>query len=84
VIRDLDSGSKIGKKSGSGIQDEHPRLFTESLETVFRAKKFQFFYGDPDLGSLSCCCCWIRDPGSGKDKNQIPGSGINIPDPQHW
>jgi hypothetical protein len=22
--------------------------------------------------------------GSGMDKNQDPGSGINIPDPQHW
>jgi hypothetical protein len=26
---------------------------------------------------------WIRDPGSGMGKNQDPGSGINIPDPQH-
>ena len=26
---------------------------------------------------------WIRDPGSGIGKNQDPGSGINIPDPQH-
>jgi hypothetical protein len=25
----------------------------------------------------------IRDPGSGIGKNQDPGSGINIPDPQH-
>jgi hypothetical protein len=25
----------------------------------------------------------IRDPGSGMGKNQIPGSGTNIPDPQH-
>jgi hypothetical protein len=25
----------------------------------------------------------IRDPGSGMSKNQDPGSGINIPDPQH-
>ena len=23
------------------------------------------------------------DPGSGRGKNQDPGSGINIPDPQH-
>ncbi len=36
-------------------------------------------------------CFWIRDPGSeirdpgsGMGKNQDPGSGINIPDPQHW
>jgi hypothetical protein len=26
----------------------------------------------------------IRDPGSGMGKNQDPGSGIYIPDPQHW
>jgi hypothetical protein len=26
----------------------------------------------------------IRDPGSGMGKSQDPGSGINIPDPQHW
>jgi hypothetical protein len=26
----------------------------------------------------------IRDPGSGMGKNQDPGSGINIPDPQHY
>ncbi len=26
----------------------------------------------------------IRDPGSGMGKNQDPGSGINIPDPQHF
>jgi hypothetical protein len=25
----------------------------------------------------------IRDPGSWMDKNQDPGSGLNIPDPQH-
>jgi hypothetical protein len=24
------------------------------------------------------------DPGSGMGKNQDLGSGINIPDPQHW
>ncbi len=28
------------------------------------------------------CCCFL-DPGSGMGKNQDPGSGINIPDPQH-
>ncbi len=26
---------------------------------------------------------WPLDPGSGMGKNQDPGSGINIPDPQH-
>jgi hypothetical protein len=25
----------------------------------------------------------IQDPGSGMEKNQDPGSRINIPDPQH-
>jgi hypothetical protein len=25
----------------------------------------------------------LWDPGSGMGKNQDPGSGINIPDPQH-
>ncbi len=24
------------------------------------------------------------DPGSGMGKNTDPGSGINIPNPQHW
>jgi hypothetical protein len=30
-------------------------------------------------------CCWIRNPRSGirMDKNKDPGSGVNIPDPQH-
>jgi hypothetical protein len=26
----------------------------------------------------------VSGPGSGMGKNQDPGSGINIPDPQHW
>ncbi len=26
----------------------------------------------------------FRDPGSGMGKYPDPGSGINIPDPQHW
>jgi hypothetical protein len=26
----------------------------------------------------------LLDPGSGIDKNQDLGSGINIPDTQHW
>ncbi len=26
---------------------------------------------------------WFLDPGSGMAKNQDPGFGINIPDPQH-
>ncbi len=45
-----------------------------------------FFFLTP----LFCCCFWIRDPRSGirdpgsrMGKNLDPGSGINIPDPQH-
>jgi hypothetical protein len=33
----------------------------------------------PDLSLLLL----FLDPGSGMGKNQDPGSGINIPDPQH-
>ncbi len=57
---------------------------------MFEKKKF--------FTPLFCSCFWIRDPGSeirdpgseirdpgsGTDKNQDPGSGLNIPDPQHW
>jgi hypothetical protein len=32
--------------------------------------------------SLVVVGSWIQYPGSGMDKNQDPGSGINIPDPQ--
>jgi hypothetical protein len=31
-----------------------------------------------------CISLLVLDPGSGMGKNQDPGSGINIPDPQHW
>ncbi len=58
--------------------------FVKSLATK-RYENYFFFT------SLFCCCFWIRDPrsgirdlGSGMGKNQDPGSGINIPDPQHW
>ncbi len=46
----------------------------------------QFFFFTPFFH----CCFWIRDPrpgirdpGSGMGKNHDPGSGIDIPDPQH-
>jgi hypothetical protein len=39
----------------------------------------KFFFFTP----LFRCCFWILDPRSGMGKNQDPGSGINIPDPQH-
>jgi hypothetical protein len=34
--------------------------------------------------SFSPILVLLLDPGFGMDKNQDPGSGINIPDPQHW
>jgi hypothetical protein len=40
-------------------------------------------FSHPSLLLLFLDPGWIRDPGSGMGKNQDPGSGINIPDPQH-
>ncbi len=45
------------------------------------------FFGIRDPGSeIRDPRSGIRDPGSGirDGKNPDPGSGINIPDPQHW
>jgi hypothetical protein len=42
--------------------------------------KTNFFQPSPLLLFLGS---EIRDPGSGMGKNQDPGSGTNIPDPQH-
>jgi hypothetical protein len=69
------SGIRDGKKSGSGMNI--PDYFSESLETVLGLMILEFFYTNLDLGSIIFL---IRDPGW---KNSVPGSGINIPDPQH-
>jgi hypothetical protein len=61
------------EKTGSGINI--PDIFSESLDTVFRAKIFKFLDADSDPGS------GMFDPGW---KNSGPKSGLNIPDPQHW
>ncbi len=59
------------------IQDH----ISESLETkLFGLKIFKFSDADLDPGS-GIFLTWIRDPGW---KNSNPGSGIKIPDPQHW
>ncbi len=47
-------------------------------KTRYDKKKFS------PLSFVSVFGSGIRDPGSGMGKNQDPGSGINIPDPQHW
>jgi hypothetical protein len=73
----------MGRKSasGSGIRDEQPGSYFLEIRNnflFFRVKIRKFFDEDPGYG--------IRDgdssdPGSGWKK---VGSGINIPDPQHW
>jgi hypothetical protein len=67
----------MGKYSGSGSIMNNPDHISESLETIF---------GLNYLNSLMR----IPDPGSGMEririrdgKNSDPGSGINIPHPQH-
>jgi hypothetical protein len=47
-----------------------PDNFSESLDQILGLKILRFFYADPDLGS-------------GNFFTLNPGSGINIPDPQH-
>ena len=64
------------KKTGSGSRMNNPDYISESLKNFLEIKY---------LNAL----IWIRDPewekfGSGMEKNSDPGSGINIPDPQHW
>jgi hypothetical protein len=61
----------MGETSGSGMNV--PDHFFESLET---------FFGIKILDSL--LLIRIQDPGSRIFLTVDPGSGINIPDPQHW
>jgi hypothetical protein len=60
--------------SGSGMSNPDP--ISESLEAIFWVKILKFFYADPGSGMENIR---IRD-----GKNSDTGSGINIPDPQHW
>jgi hypothetical protein len=75
------SGIRDGRKSasGSGIRDEQPGSYFLELRNHFFA-----FFGDKILKFFD------EDPGSGMEtvrirdgKKSDPGSGINIPDPQH-
>jgi hypothetical protein len=63
----------MGKKSGSGMNN--PDHISESLKTIFWVKILKFFDVDPGWKKFGC---GIRD-----GKKSDPGSGINIPDPQH-
>jgi hypothetical protein len=69
----------MGRKSasGSGIRDEQPGSYFLERRNHFWVKILKFFDADPGSG-------W-RQFGSGiRDaKKSDPGSGINIPDPQH-
>jgi hypothetical protein len=53
----------------------NPNHISESLETIFWVKILKFFDADPGSGMEKIR---IRD-----GKNSDPGTGINIPDPQH-
>jgi hypothetical protein len=71
----------MGRKSasGSGIRDEQPGSYSLELRNhFFGLKSLNSFMRIWDLG-------W-RQFGSGirDGKKSDPGSGINIPDPQHW
>jgi hypothetical protein len=54
----------------------NPDHISESFETIFRAKILKFFNADPGWKKFGSR---IRD-----GKHSDPGSGINIPDPQHY
>jgi hypothetical protein len=76
----LTPGSGMGRKSASGSGMNNPDHVFQSLETIlflfFGVKILKFFDADPGSGMETVR---IRDPGWKK-----VGSGINIPDPQHW
>ena len=69
-IKNQDTDLESG--SGMNILD----YISESLETFFWVKIIKFFDAHPDPEIFL-----TMDMGSGMEKF---GSGINIPDPQHW
>jgi hypothetical protein len=54
----------------------NPDHISESIETIFWVKILKVFDADPGFEKKF-------GSGSGMEKNSDPGSGINIPDPQH-
>jgi hypothetical protein len=64
-----ESEKKTMSRSGSGIRDEHPGSYSESLETIvwFKNTILKFFDADPDSGSGIFL---TLDPGL---KNSNPG-----------
>jgi len=75
-VKNQDPESEMGKKSGFGSGINNPDHISESLETIFCVKILKFFDVDPGSGMEKIR---TREPGWNSD----PGSGINIPDPQH-
>ncbi len=85
----LDTGSEMGKNSGSGSGKNKPDHISESLETTFWVKILKFFHAAADPG-------WQKF-GSGMEKTRIRYPGWkkfrsamekirirdNISDPQH-
>ncbi len=59
------------------VKNNNPDHISENLETIFWDKILQFFDADPGFGME---IIRIQDP---RWKNSDPGTGINIPDPQH-
>ncbi len=77
----LEPGSGMGKKlgSGSGIRDlgwTTRIIFPRAYKPFLWVKILEFFDADPGSGMGTIR---IRD-----GKKSDPGSGINIPDPQHF
>ncbi len=60
------------------LQHFKTKIIINFVKFVLHKKLWQQIFFHPSLLLL------FLDPGSGMGKNQDPGSGINIPDPQHW
>jgi hypothetical protein len=73
----------MNKKSGSGSGMNKTDHISENLENNFWDKIIKFFDAAPGSKKIRIRDGknWIPDPGW---KKLDPGSGINIPDPQHW
>ncbi len=72
----LTPGSRMGRISASGSEMNNPDHVFYSLETIyFWVTILKFFDADPGWRQFGS---WIRN-----GKKSGPGSGINIPDPQH-
>jgi hypothetical protein len=65
-----DPGSRMDKKSGSRIRDNHPGCATLQYFTC-SCRILQRFAKEP--ASVGWCCCWIRDPGWIKIRIRDPG-----------